>query len=124
MGTRRVGSGWKLDPGDHVAHELFGSSNYSVRFSHVEDGPPDLSAAVRQVVVWPDEGAPQLRIRLVGAGPDPLEVPPTALVLERLAPDGTVAARLEVPADASGRLGEIVTLWCLLIPEVEDPELQ
>ncbi|MET0399674.1 MAG: hypothetical protein ABW277_23000 [Longimicrobiaceae bacterium] len=121
MGVRRDGSGWKLDPGDYEAHELFGSSNYTVGFSHVEDGAPDLSAAVRQVVVWPDTGAPQLRIRLVGAGPDPLNVPPTALILERLAPDGTVAARVEVPADASGRLGEIVTLWCLLIPETEDP---
>lgn len=124
VGARRDGSGWKLDPGDPDGHELFGSSNYSVGFSHVEDGPPDLSAAVRQVVVWPDKGAPQLRIRLVGAGADPLEDPPTGLVLERLAPDGSVAAHVEVPADALESLGGVVTLWSLLIPEAEDPELQ
>jgi hypothetical protein len=122
VGARRDGSDWKLDPRDHEAHELFGSSNYTVAFSHVEDGPPDLSAAVRQVVVWPAQGSPQLRIHLEGAGPDPFKAPPTALVLERLAPDGTVAARVEVPADASGRLDGIVTLWCLLIPEPEDLE--
>jgi hypothetical protein len=114
VGMRRDGPGWKVDPGEVVGHELLGGGNFAVAFE-AESDPSDLREAVRKTVVWPAEGAPRFRARMEGAGADPIKQPPTTLILERLAPDGAVAARVEVPAEAWSLLGEVVFLWSLLV---------
>jgi hypothetical protein len=114
VGARRDGAVWKVDPGEPMGHELFGGGSFAVSVE-TEGGPSNLLDAARHVAVWPAQGTPRLRARMAGAGADPLKAPPTELVLERLAPDGTVTARVEVPAEAWDRLADVVVLWSLLI---------
>lgn len=117
VGVRRHAGAWKLDPGDHQAHELLGGGSMSVMLEHPDGLRADLRDLVRTAAVWPREGSPRLRVRMSGAGSDPVQVPPTTLVFERLALDGTVAARIEVPAEAWSQLAGAMSLWSLLIPE-------
>lgn len=121
VAMRRDGAAWKIDPGESEAHELFGGGNFGVLLEP-ERSALDLATEVRRVAVWPAQGAPRLRVHMTGAGADPLKQPPTALVVERLAPDGGVAARVEVPAEAWGAVGGIVGLWAMLLPELGPPE--
>jgi hypothetical protein len=120
VALRRDGEGWKLDPAEAGAHELFGGTGFA--FSIEPTGSmPDFAALAARPAVWPEAGTPRLRVRMEGAGADPLKQPPTTLIVERLAPDGTVAARVDVPAEAWRTLSGMFELFTLLLPEPESP---
>ena len=120
VGLRRDGAAWKLEPGEAEAHELFGGGNFA--FSIEPSGSmPDFAALAARPAVWPEDGAPRLRVRMEGVGADPLKQPPTMLIVERLAANGTVAARVDIPAEAWRTLSGMFELFMLLVPEPESP---
>jgi|GEM_PF-4241223 len=117
--VRRDGPAWKLDPDEPMMHELFGGGSFAVSVGTEDGSPSSLFEMARTPAVWPAEGTPRLRVRMAGAGDDPLKVPPTGLILERLAPGGAVAASVEVPAEAWDHLSPVVSLWALLVTAPE-----
>ncbi len=118
VGVRRDGAAWKLDPGEPLAHELFGGGSLSVMIEP-EGSMPDIAALAARPAVWPEEGTPRLRVRMEGAGADPLKEAPKTLVVERLAADGSVAARVDVPAEAWRALSGVFEMFMILVPEPE-----
>ncbi len=116
LAARRHGAGWRVDPGRLMGDALFGGGNFAVAFD-TEFAPVDLTRQVRETAVWPATGAPRFRARMQGFGSDLLRQPPTSLVLERLAPNGTVAARMEIPAAAWNGLSGVLSAWALLVAE-------
>jgi hypothetical protein len=121
IGARLDGAAWKIDFGDSPDEVLGGISiGYSVL--RAEGEPFGLAEWASRAVTWPEEGAPRLRASMAGSGADPLREPPTTLILEELAADGGVAARVEIPAEAWPRLEEAVSLWSLLVGEGGDAE--
>jgi hypothetical protein len=120
VALRRDGAAWKLDPGEAMGHELFGGGSFAVSIEP-NGSMPDFAALAARPAVWPETGTPRLRVRMEGAGADPLKQPPKTLILERLAANGTVSARVDVPAEAWRTLSSMFEMFMLMIPEPETP---
>lgn len=121
IGARRDGAEWKIDF-DDSPDDVLGGISVGISVLRVEGDPFDLAELVRRAVSWPEEGAPWLRASMAGFGADPLREPPTTLILEQLDADGTVAARVEIPAGAWNHLEDVVSLWSLLVREADGAE--
>lgn len=113
VAVRRADGDWRVDPGEMGAGFMSaGNFSITVESSGAEAFVREIAAAP---AVWPREGAPRLRLRIDGVSDEPWSAPPSALVVERLAGDGSVEARIEVPAEAWADLRELAELWSILV---------
>jgi hypothetical protein len=117
---RRDGAEWRVNPGGFDGSEVFGTP-FSFGFS-VSRAEGSTLESMLQGGVWPAQGPPRLRVRMEEMGEDPLRTPPTRLVVEQLAADGTVEARIRIPAEAWERLRTVVDIWGLLLLPGDDDE--
>ncbi len=106
--VRRTAAGWRVDPTQSSGQDPF-SMDFAIGFDEVED----LGEAVKQVVTWPSQAAPEGRAFLTGYGADPIKSPPRALVIEQLGKGNRKqpAQRVEIPAAAFEELADLLMRW-------------
>jgi len=106
--VRRTAAGWRVDPTQSSGQDLF-SMDFAIGFDEVED----LGEAVKQVVTWPSQAAPEGRAFLTGHGADPIKSPPRALVIEQLGKGNRKqpAQSVEIPAAAFEELAGLLMRW-------------